>query len=257
MSTDHVRHFASDVLGMVTILYCFLVEKVRPRNILEKNVTCFVYLYQIICILRRGDISATLQAVIVKHNTLFLELYGNARAKIKFHHMYHLPGDMLRLSSCLSCFPTERKNKDAIAVSSATDATVERTSVIAFLQRTLHHWKRHLNTCREMYLLNGEAVHVGGLKLTCARTGVFKYGELHVGDMALFQEGVLGKVRSFWDHEGQIFIAVDRHRFAIPDQLQWDLHAHGVHFIDAELLIEPVFWYAKANSILAAAPSYG
>ena len=115
VATDHVRHFASDVLGMVTILYCFLVEKVLPRGILTQNITCFVCLYKILCILRRGGLSetiaTTLRELIVKHNTLFLELYGNRRAKIKFHHMYHLPEDMLWLLSCLSCFPTERRKK--------------------------------------------------------------------------------------------------------------------------------------------------
>merc|ERR1712110_662885 len=30
ISTDHVRHFASDVLGMVTIMYCFLIGKIEP-----------------------------------------------------------------------------------------------------------------------------------------------------------------------------------------------------------------------------------
>jgi hypothetical protein len=192
----------------------------------------------------------------VKHNTLFLELYGNACAKIKFHHLYHLPENMMWLASCLSCFPTERKNKDAIAVSSATDSTVERTSVIAFLQRTLNHWRRHLNACSEMHLLDGRAAHVQGLKLTFARTAVFKCGELHIGDMAFFQGGVLGKVRSFWEIEGRLFVSVDCHR-STPDRMQWDLAPHDINFIDAKLLIEPVFWYSKADSILAAAPSYG
>jgi len=261
MATDHVRHFASDVLGMVTILYCFLVEKVRPRNMLdERNITCFVYLYQILCILRRGDIdeaiSATLHDVILKHNTLFLELYGNRVVKIKFHHMYHLARDMLYLLGCLSCFPTERKNKEAIAVSTATDCTVERTSVIAFLQRTLNHWKCHIHTCSEMYLHDEKVTHVQGLKMSFARAGTFKCGDLHAQDVAYFQDDILGTVLSFWKFDGRIFITINRHR-RVPNTMQWDLAANDVQFIDAELLIEPVFWYAKATSIFVAVPSYG
>ena len=93
------------------------------------------------------------------------------------------------------------------------------------------------------------------MKLTFAHKGVFKCGELHVGDMALFQDGALGKVRSFWQRGDQISIGIDRHRHM--NALRWDLAPHGVFFVDAELLIEPMFWHAKANSILAAAPSYG
>ena len=71
----------------------------------------------------------------------FLKLYTDKKVKIQFHHVYHIAEDMFYLLSCLSCFPAERKNKDAIAVSVATDRTVERTSVISFLHRTLKHWE--------------------------------------------------------------------------------------------------------------------
>ncbi len=158
MMTDHVRHFASDVLGMVTIMYAFLQEKIAPRGVLMSNIECFTYLYMIICILRRGEISQTIHDTLldlcVKHNKLFLELYGNTHAKIKFHHLYHLARTMLYMHSCLSCFPTERKNKDALAVSVATDKAMERTSVVSFLHKTLKHWERHATCCTEMFLTN-------------------------------------------------------------------------------------------------------
>jgi hypothetical protein len=65
-----------------------------------------------------------------------------------------------------------------------------------------------------------------------------------------------GKVRSFCKLDARISIEIDRHR-QIPNTNQWELASHDVQFIDAELLIEPMFWYAKANSILVAVPSYG
>ena len=107
-----------------------------------------------------------------------------------------------------------------------------------------------------MYLHNEQVTQVQGLKLTFARDATFKCGELHAEDFAFFQGGILGKVRSFWKLQGRIFIAIEHHQ-QIPGTMQWDLASHDVQFIDAELLVEPVFWYAKAHSILAAVPSYG
>ena len=109
LATDHVRHFASDVLGMIVILHCFLVERILPLGILGENITCFIYLYKIMCILRRGDIDIdirnTLQDLCEKQNALFLKLYTDNKVKIKFHHVYHIAEDMFYLLSCLSCFP--------------------------------------------------------------------------------------------------------------------------------------------------------
>ena len=71
MASDHVRHFASDVLGMIPVLYAFLIEKGLPRGWLPRNVTCFTLLHTILCILKRGDMSAEvrdrLAALINKH----------------------------------------------------------------------------------------------------------------------------------------------------------------------------------------------
>ena len=103
-------------------------------------------------------------------------------------------------------------------MSTAVDPTVEKT---------LHHWRdTHLHNCREMYLLNPQEAQMHGMKLTFAHKGVFKCGELYVGDMALFRDGALGKVRSFWQRGDQISIGIDRHRHM--NALQWDLWLHMV-----------------------------
>ena len=47
MTDIDVRVFASDVLGMVSLLWCFLVDKIKPRRVLEKHIECFELLYQL------------------------------------------------------------------------------------------------------------------------------------------------------------------------------------------------------------------
>ena len=115
MCSDHVRHFANDVLAMFPLLDAFLVEKAEPRGWFPRNIACFKAMYAVLCILRRGDMSVAihtrLNALVNTHATLFLELYGDANAKVKFHHLYDLADDMLRIGGALSCFVTERKTR--------------------------------------------------------------------------------------------------------------------------------------------------
>jgi hypothetical protein len=83
VTTDHVKMFAGDVLGMVCIMYAFLIDKIQPRGLLETNIECFAALFVMLCILRRGDMSnaihITFTALTLKHNRLFLDLYGNKK----------------------------------------------------------------------------------------------------------------------------------------------------------------------------------
>lgn len=257
--TDHVKMFAGDVLGMVCIMYAFLIDKIQPRGLLETNIECFAALFVMLSILRRGDMSnaihITLTAITLKHNRLFLDLYGNKDAKIKFHHTYHIPDDMLYLMKCLSCFPAERKNKDAIAVSNASTTHIEKASVIAFLHRTIDYWNDS-KACHEIYLNNPRAVALHGQRLSKAASATLTCGEVHINDMVFLFDGSIGKVRSFYQHGDCLSVGVDVHKAISHAKLLFEIDAHDVQFIDARSIVEPVFWYANATGIIAVFPKY-
>ena len=132
IDTDHVRHFASDVLGMLPLLFAFLIEKAVPRGWLPRHIMCFTALYKIVNIVRRGlmttEVWARMNVLINTHATLWLELYGNEPSKMKFHNLFDLPDDLRRIGSCLGCFVTERENKDANAAAATTYRHLERTA---------------------------------------------------------------------------------------------------------------------------------
>ena len=258
--TDHVRHFASDVLGMVSILFAFACEKVRPRGLLQLNIDCFEALYKILCILRKGEMNESIHAVltslVVYHNRVFIELYGEEHCKIKFHHSYHIPNDMLYLLQCLSCFPTERKNKDALAVAVATDKSIEKTAVISFLHRTLAHWG-DTQCCEEMYLHKPRALMLHGQTVYNSQSATLRIGDVYVGDVVLLLDGSIGKVISLWRNDDVIYAGVEVHN-AIPESpMLFELAGRGVDFIDCRLFVELVAWYSKAHAMLAILPKYG
>ena len=262
LETDHVRHFASDVLTMIPIMYAFLIDKIKPRGWLASHIVCFEALHVIISILRGGEMSVaihgTLLGQIIKHNTLFLELYGNEHAKIKFHHLFHLPDDMLYLGGCYSCFPTERKNKDAIAVSVATDRKVERTSTIAFLQRTAAHFVGNDDACTAAHLHSIVQLSMGGTLFCRSVFATLPCGDVHVNDMLLIVDGSLGKVIDFWQRDGDadVVVRMDMHSQTGNDKLSFASASHAQVFESMSRICEPVAWHATSSKIVACIPLF-
>ena len=254
IDTDHVKHFANDVLGMVTIMHAFLIEKIAPRQMLENNVKCFGKLFKILCILRRGtmdpSIHATLLSIIVEHNRLFLSLYGEEAAKIKFHHTFHIPDDMLYLGKAVSCFPTERKNKDAIAASVACSKNLEKSAVINFLTKSTsiygeQHW------CSEYSLTNERPCH----GIFVSKHATFPCGQLSVGDMLALRDGSIAKVLNFFRDETTFAVLAEVHK-AMANRVNSFSLESCVLPLDSACIIEAIFWYQRRDSIFAVLPEF-
>ena len=117
---DHVKHFSSDVLAMVPLLASFLVTIIEPLGVMADHTKSMQLLATILSILQNhyvvtGSVYTALREAVDEHAQLFVRLY-HSLIKIKFHHLLHLPEDLLRLGCILSCFVTERKHRDWKAV---------------------------------------------------------------------------------------------------------------------------------------------
>lgn len=261
MTTDHVKHFASDTLTMSFLMIGFLFDQVvvdvDMREGLAKHVECFKNMFIILCILRRGDMSQSianrLASVIDKHARLFLEIYGDEFAKPKFHHLYHLVEDCLKMMQCLSCFPTERKNKDALDLANANDRKVEKTAVIKFLHQTLEHW--YVDTCQQSSMVDSCVRSLGETTVVQSKSATLKGGEVHYGDLVALSDGRVAQVASFykWEHDHRIYAQVEAHErisdFNFAIEFETD-------FVDVALIVEPLIWYRKPRSIFAVVPMY-
>ena len=250
---DKVRHFASDVLGMVPLLYTFLIDKIKSKRVLEDHIRCFSHLHQILSILKRGIIDDvihdTLLKVIVAHAKAFLALYGEQHAKIKFHHLYHIPEDLLRLLRMVSCFATERKNKEAIEISNASDAKIERTATIAFLNRTINNWTANVNMCKHAYL------HGGGTVVQKRATSVcLPCGDVRRNDMVLLLNGALGKVVDFWHMSSDDSMVVRVHVHKHLESVYFASLPCAVIFASIDDIVEPVAFHDSSNRIVACLP---
>ena len=266
MLSDHVRHFANDVLAMFPLLYAFLFEKAEPRGWLPRNIECFRALYAVLCILRRGAMSTTIHAhltrLIHRHAVLFLELYGNISAKVKFHHLYDLPDDLLRIGA-LSCFVTERKNKDAKAVASSVSRHLERTATMSFLQNTFTHWRDNMEACLPSYLRRATDVTVPGADCTLSRSteAILPCGDIFEGDVVLLNDGSIAKVVDFWhwgdDDVNDIHVRLERFTRNASGPLRFE-HRIGDRFVvDSGVILEPCAWYpCSPSTIVVALPLF-
>ncbi len=107
---DSFSSFASYLLTLIPIIGAFLVDNVRPHNVIEDHIECFLLLGMIIGLLSSGADFACqhltlLAEYIVKHHKLYVRLYpGSKLIKTKFHQLLHLPETYQRLKKVLSCF---------------------------------------------------------------------------------------------------------------------------------------------------------
>ena len=261
MTTDHVKHFASDVLTMTFLLIGFAVAHILVdddmKQALDGHMECFRSMFIILCIMRRGDmtesIATRLRGLIDKHARLFLKVYGAAHAKPKFHHIYHLVEDSLYMLQCISCFPTERKNKDALDISNATDRNMEKTAVIKFLHMTIKHWA--VDLCQESYMIEPRSSSLGGTNVVTSRQATLKGGEINSGDLVALIDGRIGQVVSFYSCDGDdmIYAQLEAHNRISDFCFELDFE---MVFVDVDLIIEAVIWKKTKRWIFAIVPLY-
>ena len=257
MGSASVKHFAYDVLGMVPILYTFSVEKVQPRGWLPKHIECFIALHTILCIIRRQTMNAIvhtrLTSVIDTHARLFLELYGDKHAKIKFHHLYDLPDDLLAMGKAVGCYVTERKNKEAIDVADGIQRHIERTATCTFLQRSLRRWHDRPEICMPVYLQRARFAD-NKKDLLISDEALLPCGTVYSNDLVLTQSNHVAKVLHFWQKDGhnELYAELLLYVPVAGMPLRWSKAEH-IDFADASSVVEAVSYYEPSPNIVVVA----
>ena len=193
-----------------------------------------------------------LQNTAVEHSRLFLELYGNRPAKIKFHHVFHLAQDMLYIGHSISCFATERKNKDVIAVSNASSRGMEKAAVLNFLHRNLHHLSDG-KWCTKSYLENHSTASDSSYSMSTQATLTM---EMHANDFVVLRSRCIGRVNMFFQgNDGDMVVMIEIHD-AIPGKpYHFSKHSTAA-FVDAVEIVEAIYWYDKKDSLFAIIPDF-
>jgi len=135
----HIRAFASEMLGVISVLGLFLDVVVKPVGVLKPHTDCFDVLRRIIAMLLLGDAVAAatdeLQRLARMHHEAFDAVYPGC-IKPKMHYLKHAIECIGKHRVNLSCFGPERRHKDAKTIAAFSYKNVGK----AMLTRIMYDW---------------------------------------------------------------------------------------------------------------------
>ena len=109
---------------------------IAPLGMMEDEIKAIGLLCRMLALLQHSEeiepIYEQLRSIFEEYMALFKDLYKSF-IKVKFHHLGHLPEDLLKLTKNMSCFPGERKHRDWKSVCVHVFRNVEHTTTCSFL----------------------------------------------------------------------------------------------------------------------------
>jgi hypothetical protein len=253
VQTDHVRHFASQVLTMIHLLHAFLQEKIKPTGRLTDHIACFGWLYEIITICRLGIGGINgLRHAVFEHANLYKRLYDIEHIKIKWHHLMHLPDDLQRIGRMVACFVTERKHLDVRECSDNVFRHIEHTVVHDILNNLHQNYMGNSSNFMPKFLLDPEDVVSGGEQYFRSYSATFECGTLHRNDIVILRDRSVAQALEFWQRPDGDF-AVRVQSFVPLDSNTWQ-RCIDSEFVAANDIVEAVPYYVPRQGQVRIAP---
>ena len=263
LDSDNVRHFASDVLVMVMLLYSFLIDKVAKLNVMPLEIACFSKLYDIVCLIKRGAACvAELRKAVLDHANMFKHCWGDGSIVPKFHHLLHIPDEIEWLARMIWCFVTERKHQDIKQVARSACNQVEHAVLHDFLNSTVQNYIARGYNFVPKYMEKPQHVTVSAsLAMWVSTSIVMECGTVSQFDVIYLRDNTVAEALEFWQSPGNESIAAKVRFFKyvkIDDMDLWRV-CNDIRFIDIELIAEPVCWCVpyKGHIRITPPPSMG
>ena len=251
IASDHVKLFASDVLGLCPLLLAFLRDRCSGRAPADR-VRCFELLTFMLGLLSgeddmTGALHATLAGAIAEHAVLFRRLY-HAFIKVKFHHLVHVPDDLLRLGKVISCFAPERKHKDVKTSVVHVYNQVEHTTTFGYLNSYVQDVVEGRFQFDEQYISTSKRrkLDIAGIQMDTSAEAALKCGGVKRDDYVLIRTGGalrLGRVVLFYAMGDFITVHVREATAVDPGTWTiWDESATPDVFLDPTSIVKPVVY---------------
>jgi len=253
LCSDHVRHFASDVLGMIHILYAFLVEKILPSGYMTEHIECFSRLHEIITLLRLGGNFQKLDHAIREHARLFKKLYDEDDMKPKFHHLLHLATDLQRLGRVVQCFVTERKHLDIRRLIANNYHSIESSLVCSYYNDMLHNYMDHNEFFLPQYLVDPQTVD--GSEHEFSTVATLPCGTIQSCDIVVLVGRSVAEIMDFWMHvqSGTTAARVKKYTAVHGDNTLWKMQLTP-SFISVDDIVEAIPYYVPYLQHIRIAP---
>ena len=259
LTTDHVKHFSSDVLAMIPILESFLVQVIRPLGVMLDNVKSMTLLSEIMSFLQLTmDISPSdyeyLRKLVDEHHVIFQKIYAQ-NIKVKFHHLLHLPEDLRRVGSVVSCFVTERKHRDWKRTSLYAFRNVEQQSTIDFVNYSIQEMVTGRFQFVEQYLAEPETLVVDGLKIEVATTAYLRAGEVRHRDVVIAgtaDSTVVGEILRFFSCDGVVVAEILAYEPIVDNAGDFSTVRCSTMYVDGASVRSKLMWSHRRKGVLHA-----
>ena len=137
---------------MVMLLHAYLVEVVQTTGAMPREIECIGLLKSIIDIMKLGAHGSMpyveqFKSLLTAHHTLYTTLYQNVHCafKPKYHQALHIPSNMETWNVLLSCWTTERKNKDLKAACGKVYTHMEHVTTCTMVAQQIQHFEQNLS----------------------------------------------------------------------------------------------------------------
>ena len=182
-----------------------------------------------------------------------MQLY--ARAKPKFHHMYHLHETIERFCRVLLCFVTERKHRLTKQASLHVFRHLGGTVLRDLLNRMCESFITDECLFKPLFLISPQRV-VGNIGLKRADNAVLSCGALKKGDVvyAITASRVVGRIQRFWEYGSCICVPLESYRTHNNDSRCWSTVAPVIMFVGANSIVDAVPWRRHSDDIIRIVP---
>ena len=205
LTDENVKFFVAELLLVIDLVYTFLEVFCKPESKLPLHVRCFELLRSIIGCCCHGAVEVTrgryeeLRRLVDEHAELFVRLYGEDAAKPKFHHLLHLPENLLWLGKVIGCLPGERKHRRAKAYGRFSFRTPEKSILIAMLNEMAQHiGGREL---RAIFLHEPRSTTLGRLSVLAATSATLPCGDVSRRKVVLCCDSSVAEVLGFTEND--------------------------------------------------------
>ena len=250
LAADHVRHFASDVLCMLPLLLDFMTNVVKPLGAMSDHIQSLSLMNQIVSFLRfTYDITPEsyirFRRIVDDHHVIFIRLYSD-HVKVKFHHL-HLPEDLLRIGTCISCFVTERKHRDWKRFSLYSFRHSEHQSTVDYVNYYVQELASGRFRFSECSLVDAVPVEFSA-SLFAAHGAFTSAGEIRRGDVVAARGNagtIVGRVVTCFGRDAETFVQIDAYRLLPGSSCDFSVENATAVFVHASNVVAALMWCAR------------
>jgi hypothetical protein len=259
VETDHVKHFASDVMSMMPLILAFMTDIVKPLGQMLRHTEAIALMDKILSILIccpvvTDAVHAELTSTIDQFRNVFYDLF-HSFIKVKFHHLSHLADTLLYIGKTLNCFVLERKHRDYKSIVLHVFRSVEHTSTMDFVNFSIQEFVTGRFRFDKYWIADPCYMTLGGVDLAISYHLHSPIGEVHRDDVVLvLEEGsnpFVGSVNRFFEKRGELSAEIFRFRPArAACWTEWDITARERCFVDVADVEQNLSWCKASPQIL-------